>query len=230
MPIKMSKDGEEFFDVDDSMDSIEAAKAKGYREYVPVTKDGRQTFNILATPDSIEAAKAKGYRSPGLVPDRVNAATSTYKGAIEGASQGWIDELAGRVEQAGSLAGVRGLGGEWGDVRRERPDEAGQSMGDIYQQGRDRRRASDVNARGSNPEAWLGGALLGGIASGGRLGASSLPGALGVGALAGAGSSTEEDALGVAKDAGIGLGAGAAGYGLGVATGKVAGATGRAIG
>ncbi len=62
--MKVSKDGQTFYDIGDTDDELEAAKAKGYRPYVDVQKDGAaETFTIPA--EEIQKASEKGYAPVG---------------------------------------------------------------------------------------------------------------------------------------------------------------------
>ena len=59
---RFTKNGTDIFDIDDSEDSLAAARAKGYRPLITVTKNGKDTFDLDADDtDSVKAAFKKGY-------------------------------------------------------------------------------------------------------------------------------------------------------------------------
>jgi hypothetical protein len=239
MPTKVSKNGTDFFDIDDSPESLDAAKSKGYQEYVPVTKNGKDVFNIVATDDSLKAAFDKGYKDPGMFAFQqkdpnagISKIDSTYKGAIQGASQNFGDELAGGLDAVGHVVGVHGLGSApLNEIRGETSDEAGKGYGDTYRAGRDAVRGENSAAEAANPKSYMAGNIGGGIALGGPLGGASLKGAMALGAVGGLGGSdadlTQGDVMGAARDTALGAAGGAAGYGLGKAVGAVATKAGR---
>lgn len=94
---------------------------------------------------------------------------SATLGVVKGATMGWIDELAGAIEAAGSKVGLRGLGGSLTDVRLETDEEDKQSFADVYEQGRDARRSVYGQAEKQNPKSFMAGEIGGGVASGALL-------------------------------------------------------------
>lgn len=108
----------------------------------------------------------------------VSPVVSGLQGVAESMSLGLDDEIGGFVTAAG-----KGLvpGGEGFDYEKER----------------DRIRASKRDLQEANPNSYLAGNLVGAVAS---PGISSVKGAAALGAVAGFGSSDEEDALGIAQD------------------------------
>lgn len=143
---------------------------------------------------------------------------SFARGAAQGASLGFADELTGGAEALWEKAN--------GDPR---------AFGEMYKQFRDESRANFEAAQKANPGTYatgeigaaIGTAFIPGmaIAKGARLGQVALKSAA-IGAGAGAGYSEAEDMAGVAKDAAVG---GAIGGGLGAASHAVAPVVGRAI-
>lgn len=110
-----------------------------------------------------EMARLEEQNKPQLP---ISPVESGVMGAVEGASLGWVDELAGALEALGSKAGVRGLGGRLSDIRRETPEEDAASFAEVYRQGRDLRRAAYEQAQKENPLAFTGGKIIGGVTSG----------------------------------------------------------------
>jgi len=142
-------------------------------------------------------------------------------GAAQGASLGFVDELAGGLEALGSKVGLRGLGGSLSDIRLETPEEDALSFADVYKQGRDLRRGEYERAAQENPASFTGGKILGGIASGvavpsaatANLARAASIGA-GIGAATGFGESqgeTSNQILDTLRGATVGGGLGAAG-------------------
>lgn len=229
----VSKDGQTFIELEPEYDEefnadlgLQQAMAKGYKPYIDVTKNG-EVYTIEANDKEMREAFAKGYMVTGSPALSVGehkekshvSPESVYEGAFDAASYGYRDELAGRVEQAGrKMLGKKGLGTkaitEWGNL-----EDVGSEDDDGYEEARDYKRGMSAHAFSENPASYLGGSLLGGFATSGpgAAVAKSIGGAKGVigvagleGAIAGAGTSEEEDALGIAKDAGVGAGIGAA--------------------
>jgi len=199
MPLKMSKNGADFFQVDDSPESVNQAMAKGYKPYVDMTKDGKEVFTIEGTEDAITAALGKGYKQVDFFnqPKQISTMESYARGIGQGASLGFSDEISGGIESA--------------------------FTDKTYDQSRDESRAANKQAEKQNPGSYLtgnlvgglavplgaGGAaktLIGGIASGAATGAAT-------GALSGYGANEKpEDVIGdVVKGGTLGLvlGAGA---------------------
>lgn len=168
---------------------------------------------------------------------------SVLRGAAQGASFGWADELTAAVGAAKD-SGAAALGLR-GDV----------SFGDAYKTYIDRIRAKDDAAKADNPKAYTGGAIAGGVGSALGLGIAakglgqasnlgsfvskvaqpaSVKGAVGSGALlggvTGAGLSeanpteSPEKLKELAKDTAVGAGTGAAFGGAGALIGKAASA------
>lgn len=155
---------------------------------------------------------------------------SFLRGASEGATLGFHDEIVGGVE--GTADYVRNL---FKDVPEKKWSE-------FYKEARDESRAAQKKAEKQNPASFTGGQVAGGIGSmlvpggaiaKGAMGAGKLAkGAIGAGklatggAVAGAGSSEAEDIKGIASDA-------KSGAATALVTGgllKGAGATARGIG
>lgn len=168
---------------------------------------------------------------------------SLARGAAQGATLGFGDEIQGAIQAAGQKVLPEALGG--GGATKK-------GFLDLYREARDSARKDDSEAQSANPKTFVGGNLAGGLATlplapgggmavkGGTMGARLLAAAKAggeLGAASGFGASgadlTQGDVVGAAKDAVVGGGAGAAAaVGLplvGKAVGKVAGGLGRAM-
>lgn len=131
-----------------------------------------------------------------------------------GASLGFVDELAGGLEAAGQAAGVKGLGGKIKDIglTDEGPTLDFDKLKQAYIQGRDKERLSQGAMSNAHPIVAGVSDLAGSIATLPATGAVTLAGrvltAAGLGAIAGLGSSqadlTQGDFAGAAKDTAIG--------------------------
>jgi hypothetical protein len=205
---------------------------------------------IKTVPDEAET-EARGWRAtikeqdasptpPVKSQPDISTAESFGRGVAEDVSFGFIDELAGGLEAAGSRLGIRGLGGKLSDLRFETEADARQTADQIYRQARDAKRAEQAAAKEAHPTAFLAGEVTGGIAgafvpgvgwvsSGGKLAAKTttkaaakagMIGGAKSGAIYGAGKAEElEDVpLDVAGGAVVG---GVAGAALGAALEKV---------
>lgn len=178
----------------------------------------------------LEAAESK---KPAFISDEQMAAMEQPKtsqlesgimGAAEGASLGWVDELAGGLEALGSKIGLRGVGGKFSDIRRETPEEDAMSFTDVYAQGRDARRAVYEQAQKDNPGTFTAAKIGGGIASSLAVpvgAASTLARGVGTGFATGAATGLGESQgeagdqlLDALKSGGLGGVFGAAGTGL----------------
>ena len=62
--VSVSKDGVNFFEIEDSGDELETARSKGYKPYISVSK-GDQTFQIEDSREEIDTAIEKGYTLQG---------------------------------------------------------------------------------------------------------------------------------------------------------------------
>lgn len=97
----------------------------------------------------------------------VSKVDSFARGALDSASMGWLDELAGHLEAVGSKIGIRGLGGNsLSDIRFETDEEDKQSYDEIYESARDAKRKISKQAREANPNTYMAGEFAGGAASG----------------------------------------------------------------
>jgi hypothetical protein len=137
------------------------------------------------------APTSGGETTPGM-------GESAYRGAVQGASLGWGDELGG-------------VGGAIGTMLGGNPKK--QSWGDAYRESRDENRARDEAAQKANPKTFMTGEIGGAIGDFPLLPAS-VPGLIGVGAAAGLGNSNADLTKGqfgqAAKDTAIGAGTAAA--------------------
>lgn len=86
-------------------------------------------------------------------------------GAFSGASFGLLDELKGALEAGGSTVGLRGLGGEFKDIRLETDEEDKQKLIDIYKQARDAERERQKKLSEAHPGTVLAGEVAGGLAT-----------------------------------------------------------------
>lgn len=221
--MKVSKDGEKFFDIDDGDDSVTAAKAKGYQEYLPMTKNGKDVFDVLATEDSFKAAADKGYKDVGIF-NFQNKKDAPEVGMGEAAGRGVAQGITGGLaDEATGLAGAF-----------VNPTHSDKGFADRYRDSRDYARGVDHAASEQHPIASFAGNVAGGVGGAALVGpaAATLKGAAGLGAAAGLGGSEADltkPSLENLKQAGIdtveGGAGGAAGYGLG----KAAGAVGKAV-
>lgn len=148
----------------------------------------------------------------------VSKAESVARGALQGATLGFADEASA------------GLGAVMQKLATDDPE----TLAEIYRRYRNEKRAENDTARQDNPGSYLGGQVIGGLAT------ALLPGgapstalrAVGVGAgygAAGAAGASEADLTkgdikGAAVDTAIGAGAGAVAGGMGYAAAKGAGA------
>lgn len=97
-----------------------------------------------------------------LEPSQVEAGLA---GAFKGASFGLLDELKGALEAGGSTVGLRGLGGEFKDIRLETDEEDKQGLLDIYRQARDAERERQKKLEEAHPGTTLAGEIAGGLAT-----------------------------------------------------------------
>lgn len=113
--------------------------------------------------EEVEAeASAPVQREPARAPDVPTYTDSAVMGAAKGVSAGWLPEFSGSIEALGSAVGIRGLGGPFKDVEFGGDDR---TMGEAYDEGRDRKRQLLAEAEQANPKMFLGGEIPGMIAS-----------------------------------------------------------------
>lgn len=191
--MRVTKNGSEIFDIDDSKDSVSAAAAKGYIPVIEMTKDGSSYHDVMGTEDSIMAAIGKGYKVKEAPKEAPSKLESFVRGAVDTASLGYDDEFGAAV-----VAPFK--------------DET-------YQELRDKIRSDKNNARESNPKSYLAGNVVGGVASAVAIpGASTIKGAATLGAVQGLGESNADLTEGEFGQAAIDSAKGAA-IGGGVAYG-----------
>lgn len=212
MSIKVTKNGTDIFDIEDSEDSLQAARAKGYKPLITVTKNGTDTFDLDADDtESVRAAFDKGYMEMGAFQNKAaqpkrefNKATSALQGAAETASIGFDDEV----------------GGAFTSVAKNLGAYAGLSEPTTYEVERDKIRDSKKALQEANPMSYLGGSLVAGVAipaggaakAGGGLAARVASGATiggSQGAIQGYGNSDEDTLGGQLQDTAVGGGLGA---------------------
>lgn len=154
------------------------------KEATPAEKLRQQNYK-----NSMDRINADLKLSGESLPDDIRTSTleSAKRGALEGASLNFGDELAGGVEAAGHLFGVAGAGNSPIDkIRKESPDEATRSFMEAYRQGRDENRVKNEIARKSHPIAYSASGMAASIPA-----AFSIPGGP-LGALMGVGASEAE--------------------------------------
>lgn len=127
-----SKDGESFFETDDTPEYQEQAKSKNYTRYYDITKDDTNVYRVTA--DRLEEAKGKGYKifgQPAIEQKPVETPTKTAPIAKEKPAEepGLTEQAAdwvGRTAKAGvkSLAGIPAGVYELGKEVLTQPQEA----------------------------------------------------------------------------------------------------------
>lgn len=151
--------------------------------------------------------------------DAPTPAESAVRGSLQGATSGWGDEAAARIDQGVSkIPGLRNI------IPQDPRFPALSDPSVTYEQRRDAYRAANAQAAAANPKTYRGNELLGGAVQTAAL--AAVPGAAGalarpagavtgalaggtLGAVAGAGYSDADTPGGVAKDAAKGAGIGA---------------------
>lgn len=180
-----------------------------------------KALSEMSTEDLLRLREQKVQQERAIQPGE-----SIARGGFQGASLGFVDELAGKLEGLGSLVGVRGLGGGFNEWRKETPEEAGQSFSEVDASRKNQRRIQDQEAKRQNPGYYAGGQFLGSVAATAvpALGVAPAAGLLkttaklaGLGAVEAAGTSegkvgSEEFNTDVAKGAAISGAFGPVGY------------------
>lgn len=181
--MKVTKDWNDYYEIEDSEDSIKAAREKGYKPVFEVTKDGKKVFQLDADDqESIKAAFAKGYT--GLDTYKMNQDLSSKIANEYTPAPKWLSAMQGAAsvgawgaddEIVGFAKGVKGL-------------LQGDDYLDNYRAGRDQIRAQKKQLEEDNPYSYIGGGLIGGAVGPSVLGAAAktVVGALGKGAAEGA--------------------------------------------
>lgn len=157
--------------------------------------DARQELEELRRLDELESRAAI---TPAPTPE-ISQLQSAGKGAIQGATAGFGDEIAGGIDALLSKTGTLFTG--------DAPNPyADQPIADVYKSGRNEVRQDNAQASEVNPLSYLGGMIGGGAA---LPGTGSLKGMTALGGASGLGLSNQEDIAGMAGDtakgAGIGL-------------------------
>lgn len=169
---------------------------------------------------------SSGYEGPKSKPQAAppGKAEAFGRGAVQGASAGTADELTGIIKA------IRPTdpGDRFRYGRDLKPPVSSESLKQA-EEIRDKERAGNRAAKEAEPGFYTGGQVFGGVAAGATVGApTTLAGTIGAGAaygaLTGAGESEATTAAGVAKDAAIAGGIGAAGGAIGHGATKLAGA------
>lgn len=141
---------------------------------------------------------------------------SAVRNFLQGATANFSDEIAGGVEAAGRIAGLKGLGA--GDIRDISLAEGGatfdpQKIKQAYLQARDQERADIKKDAIDNPKISFASNVAGAVTSpiNKVIGGASLAKAgAAYGGLAGLGGSEEDSFSGMAKDSALGAATGAA--------------------
>ena len=144
------------FDVDE--DKIGEAEKDGY---LPVVNNGVEEHRVSFS--DLAKAEADGYSAQAT--SDVSPIESGVMGAAKGASFGFAPAIAGGLEAAGSMIGVRGLGGKFSDTRLESDEEDKQSLGDIYRGARDAKKNDYKEAHEANPAIFTTGEIGGAVAT-----------------------------------------------------------------
>jgi hypothetical protein len=155
-----------------------------------------------------------------LDPTEISKTESLARGAAQGATMGFADELVGTAkgmwDDAKSLftgtdanGGVKPEFDQFGNVTN------GDKLTGKYKEYRDEYRAADDAAKEANPKTFMAGEIGGGLVTAAIPGAGTVKGAAALGGASGLGMSEAEDLAGMAKDTAIGAGVGAAaGYAM----------------
>lgn len=215
---RMSKNGTDFFDVDDTDESLAAAKTKGYIEYLPMTKNGTDVFDVEASEDSYKAAIGKGYKDVAQYQFENTKSQNVSQGAaaLKGAAQGFSAELA---DEAYGVVGAV-----------VNPTDSDKGLVERYRDSRDYARGGDDAAQAQHPGTYTGANVAGAVGTGlltAGVG-NTLKGSAAFGAVSGLGGSKAdltdpslENYGQAALDTATGGALGAAGYGAGKLIEKV---------
>jgi hypothetical protein len=184
---------------------------------VPLIGPDGDKYSVEAA--EVDQAVKAGYK----IANPTGYGESAVRGAAQGATLGWSDELEGAYRALASNPADK----LYALLHPEEGFKAA-SAGDAYRGARDEAQAANAVAHASNPKTYTGAEMAGTVAT--DLGAVALTGgaalpalAAGQGAIQGAGYSDADLTRGqfgaLAGDAGLGAGLGLAGYGLGTAVG-----------
>lgn len=187
-----------------------------YQQYLKETGGGSSQPSDAELYKQYQAEKDQG---PGML-------ESGLRGAAQGITGGFQDELEGALAGAGRAIGFEGFGGNITDIHLSPggPTLDWDKISGAYTDARDKQRGVNADARASNPKTYGAGEIGGTIgqnmlipglnaAKGAGLAANVGKGAI-QGAIAGSGHSDASDALGLAKDTSVGAGAGGVGGAL----------------
>lgn len=183
--------------------------------------------------DTIQDAPKSSWRD--TITDEPSMAESGLRGAAQGASFGFEDELAGLGGAvADQLMPKQGEKLEANNPELQAKLDAvvpkDRTFGESYEHARDEERGLNAKAEKQNPKTYFASGLAGAVANPISRVASTLKGAVGTGALQGLGGSdedlSEEKLPDLAKDVAMGAAFGAGGYGVGKAIPKAAQAVG----
>lgn len=179
--------------------------------------------DVVAFPDDMPREQIKGMiatKFPQLAPQsNTSGLESSIAGAGQGYSAGLGDEalagLAAPVEWAGGR-----LAGAMGAKFKPEADLSKMSLGEIYRMERDKTRGQLKEAEEANPKSYLGGQVMGAVASPAKFKGGLVKQGAKYGALSAFGESEADSAGGLAADTAMGGGAGALTGGLMAGVGK----------
>ncbi len=166
-------------------------------------------------------AEAPAHPERGFLETAGSYLDSGARGIAQAASGGFLDELTGAIRSP--IGAAKEIANKFGAGYDD------QSVRD-YKSTRDIARGLDQSAHDANPGTFLAGNLAGAAASLPAGAASSLAGMAGIGAAQGIGNAQSDSLGGIATDAAMGAGLGAAGYGLAKAIPKAAEFAGDQVG
>ena len=134
--------------------------------------DPSQPFEAVSKPKFDPSQPFEEVASP--VAAQTDVGDAVLKGAVDGASIGFSDEMAGGIDAIGSLLGIHGLGSApVNEIRRETDEEKAKGFTDTYRAGRDSVRAGNKTAQEANPGVYttsqIGGGIAGSLVPGGAV-------------------------------------------------------------
>lgn len=150
MPL-VSKNGTDFFEIEDDENEMRIAESKGYKPYMEVTKNGKDVFKIEANADEINTAMNKGYlEKKAFERSKKSSNIPKWQSSMQGAADVMSWDLNDEI--IGAASGVKNV-------------LQGEDFGKGYKQSRDLIREQKKRLEEANPEYYLGGQLAGAVAS-----------------------------------------------------------------
>ena len=105
---------------------------------------------------SVESGESGGWKERAIKPEDESSSEieSGIMHGLQGATGGFLDEIAGGVESAGRVAGVKGLGGSFSDIglADDGPTLDWEALRDAYKAARDKKRGVLRKQSDDNPE------------------------------------------------------------------------------